>query len=855
MRKTAYFTICSANYLAYALVLARSLNEAVPGTKLHLFLADRLPAAVAVPGENIDLIPIESLGIDGLIDMALRYSVLEFNTAVKPDCFLHLLERQGFDSAVYLDPDTLIVDRLRHVEEALEAGASCIMTPHITAGLDDGKTPSEDAYLVCGVFNLGFAAFSDSAESLSFLRWWAGKTRRDCVVATDRGIFTDQSYCSLAPCFIDRFVSLRNPAYNLAYWNLKQRKVVPKGVGLLVDGEPLRFVHFSGIVPDSPTIFSKHQDRYLRSTIGALRPLTDDYVARLKRSDAYPGGYYSALPYAFGRLSNGDAITDSMRRAYRNFAGELSGENPFELDRQAFLKPDRRFPIYGETHISRVYAAVWESRSDLQRHFDITTLVGQLHFLAWAEDALTREMGFSHDYVVCLSAAQRERLERVASDTEPQQRMVDTLTERALTSSSFMLRNWLRRQLMGKVRLRDYWLRRLYPASTKALSLPASSMQAPALHDSPIKGLEVFGYLRTETGVGQVARGMVAALQAEGIPFNATALKSPSVFANDVDFPDVVGASARDRVLICANADSVPEIVEDLKPEKLKGRYRIGHWTWELPVFPAAWSGAFERLDEIWTPSRFVARAVRLATRKPVRVVPYVVEPGEADKHDARRALHLPEDVFIFMTAFDLNSFPARKNPLAAVAAFRDAFPDPKDRSIHLVVKFHGRIDSAETRACLYEASSADPRISLIDAVYAPQDMVRLRWACDAFVSLHRSEGFGLNIGEAMAAGKLVIATDFSGNRDFLNETNGLPIPYRMRAVEAGEYPFGEGQWWAEPEHEAAVEAIRWAPTHGEAAARLGAQARQDLADGHAPGAVGRIIREALAGRSAIAID
>lgn len=855
MRKTAYFTICSANYLAYALVLARSLSEAVPGTKLHLFLADCLPAEVAVPDETIDLIQIESLGVDGLLDMAFRYSILEFNTAIKPYCFLHLLERKGFDSAIYVDPDILIVDRLRHVEEALEAGASCILTPHITAGLDDGKVPSEDAYLVCGVFNLGFAAFSDSAESLSFLRWWAGKTRHDCLVAVDRGIFTDQSYCNLAPCFVDRFVSLRNSAYNLAYWNLKQRNVVQKDAGLYVDGEPLRFVHFSGIVPDSPTIFSKHQDRYLRSTIGELRPLTDDYVARLKRSDAFAGGRYSALPYAFGRLQNGDAITDSMRRVYRTFADELSGGNPFELDRQAFLKLDRRFPIYGETHISRVYAAAWESRSDLQRHFDITTLAGQLHFLAWAEDALTREMGFSRDYVVCLSPTQRERLEQVASDAEPQQRLVDTLTERALTSSSFMLRNWLRRQFMGKARLRDYWRRRLYPASTQASTLRNSSKQPPALHDSPTKGLEVFGYLRTETGIGQVARGMVAALRAEGIPFNATALKSPSAFANDIDFPDVVGTSARNKVLICANADNVTEIVEELKPAKLKGRYRIGHWTWELPVFPAAWSAAFETLDEIWTPSRFVARAVRLATRKPVRIVPYVVEPCDADGHDARRALRLPQDACIFLTTFDLNSFPARKNPLATVAAFRDAFPDPEDHSVRLVVKFHGRIDRGQTRARLYEAASADPRISLIDGVYTPQDMVRLRWACDAFVSLHRSEGFGLNIGEAMAAGKLAIATDFSGNRDFLNAANGVPIPYRMRAVAAGEYPFGDGQWWAEPEHEAAVEAMRWAAAHGEAAARLGAQARQDLVQGNAPGAVGRIIREALAGRSAIAID
>src|SRR6185312_10725437 len=133
------------------------------------------------------------------------------------------------------------------------------------------------------------------------------------------------------------------------------------------------------------------------------------------------------------------------------------------------------------------------------------------------------------------------------------------------------------------------------------------------------------------------------------------------------------------------------------------------------------------------------------------------------DTCTARRELGLPADDFIFLATFDVNSFSARKNPLGAIRAFRDAFPD-RNSQAKLLVKFHGKSRGADIRAELANLCSGDDRITLIDGVYTPKKMSNLRAACDVFVSLHRSEGFGLNIGEAMATGKLVISTDFSGS-------------------------------------------------------------------------------------------
>jgi glycosyltransferase involved in cell wall biosynthesis len=295
-----------------------------------------------------------------------------------------------------------------------------------------------------------------------------------------------------------------------------------------------------------------------------------------------------------------------------------------------------------------------------------------------------------------------------------------------------------------------------------------------------------------------------------------------------------------DRILTCLNADTTAQIDAFVPRAARAGRHRFGMWVWELPVFPAIWAGALAEVDEIWAPSRFVADAVAGATAKPVRVVPYPVAPEAAETRAARLALGLAQDAFIFLTAFDFNSFTARKNPQAAILAFRDAFPDAGDRSVRLIVKCHGTQGREVHSRLIADLIARDPRIQLIDEVYPSARMNLLQAACDAFVSLHRSEGFGLNIARCMAHGKPVVATDFGGNTDFMTTENAVPIEYRMRAVARDEYPGGAGQWWADPLHEAAVEAMRRLRERPALQAELGARARRDVRSAFSHEAVGR---------------
>jgi glycosyltransferase involved in cell wall biosynthesis len=166
-----------------------------------------------------------------------------------------------------------------------------------------------------------------------------------------------------------------------------------------------------------------------------------------------------------------------------------------------------------------------------------------------------------------------------------------------------------------------------------------------------------------------------------------------------------------------------------------------------------------------------------------------------------------------------------------------------------LVVKLHGKANRTPSLVEALHDCGSSPGIRVIDETLSEAQMRDLQAACDCFVSLHRSEGFGLNIAECMAAGRLVIATDFSGNTDFANAANSRPIPYSMRAVAPGEYLNGRGQWWAEPVHEAAVESMRWAVQHPSLAATLTARAKQDMAAGYSFEVVGRKAMAAIGSR------
>jgi glycosyltransferase involved in cell wall biosynthesis len=343
----------------------------------------------------------------------------------------------------------------------------------------------------------------------------------------------------------------------------------------------------------------------------------------------------------------------------------------------------------------------------------------------------------------------------------------------------------------------------------------------------------------------QAARRLAGAIRAAGIPLTVHNI-SLEQFESKIDFDAQEQlVSLHDTVLLHFNADTFLDLFDRFPLDALFRRRRIGHWVWELPVFPVHWAPALAKVHEVWAPSRFVAETVASATNKTVRVIPYCIPTMDLSKSKARDVLDLPRDAFIFLTIFDLNSFVRRKNPLGAIRVFIDAVPNDGDSSPILVIKCHGHGHRDEEFAKIGELCSRNKRLLLIDRVFSEEEMTFLQAGCDCLISLHRAEGFGLNIAECMGAGKLVIVTNFSGNTDFTHPENSVLVPYKMAEVGWQAYIHGAGQWWAEPDHDAAVSAIQQAYSSRSNIQHLASRARADIAQRYSLNAIGSLVKAA----------
>ena len=263
------------------------------------------------------------------------------------------------------------------------------------------------------------------------------------------------------------------------------------------------------------------------------------------------------------------------------------------------------------------------------------------------------------------------------------------------------------------------------------------------------------------------------------------------------------------------------------------GRYRIGYWAWELPDLPEDWAAVIPLFHEIWAPSAFVADAIR--RRAPaavmVRVVPHPLPDMSGAVAVADKArFGMPSTGIAFLSMYDTRSSAARKNPAGAIRAFQLAFR-PDDAGVSLLVKVNA---PDETTACMEELDgmiAGWPNIRLFHDTLTDAGADQLIASSDAFISLHRSEGFGLSIAQAMAAGRPVITTAWSGNVDFTGE-GAMLVPCTLVPVRdpTGRYDIS-GQVWAEPDLAHAANHLRELARAPGLAATLGSAARATVAD------------------------
>ncbi len=363
-------------------------------------------------------------------------------------------------------------------------------------------------------------------------------------------------------------------------------------------------------------------------------------------------------------------------------------------------------------------------------------------------------------------------------------------------------------------------------------------------------GLNLVGYFRADLGIGESVRCAARAAEAAGLPHALVDLRLPCKNPmTDATFADRLRPDNPYPVnVVHVDAPGMRDLEHHHGAAFLRGKHTVGYWAWELPEFPDAWVGYADHCQEVWTPSDFVTRAVAEKLPVPVLTMPHAIA-FDPPAGDLRGRFGLPRDRFLFLFLYDLNSYSARKNPGAVLEAFRRS--GLAGREAALVVKVHNVAGNEGDYARLLEEAAALPGTTVLDRTLPRADVYALEAACDCFVSLHRSEGFGLAVAESMYLGKPVISTDWSATAEYVTAANGLPVRCRTVTLDRHHGPYAKGQVWADPDLDHAAAQMRRVATDPALAGALGAAAAATIRERFSPAAVGARYRrrlEAIAG-------
>ena len=335
----AIFTIVAKNYTGLAQVLEASVRRN-SNAEFFIFVADEWKSTEqlqqALPANVLTAKEVLGIGQEEWEQMAFKYNLVEFCTAIKAVCFQYMFGK-GYDQLLYLDPDVYVFNPLQPVFDQLKE-SSIVVTPHIL----NVQTPFNGNYndylfLLNGTFNLGFLGLKRSATTDQFLTWWHHRLKEYSFFDNDRGTATDQKWMNLLPALFapDDFVISRHRGMNVAPWNFHERKIVVEDEVFYVKDrdndssskQPLLFVHFSGYdysqagdgqLVHKTTKMTDHDD---------LQPVFEAYDDALANSQFKK---YSVLAYSYNMFENGVGIISLHRRMYRRLLEEnMAFDHPF----------------------------------------------------------------------------------------------------------------------------------------------------------------------------------------------------------------------------------------------------------------------------------------------------------------------------------------------------------------------------------------------------------------------------------------------------------------------------------------------------------------------------------------------
>ncbi|MBD2432647.1 MULTISPECIES: glycosyltransferase [Fischerella] len=357
-------------------------------------------------------------------------------------------------------------------------------------------------------------------------------------------------------------------------------------------------------------------------------------------------------------------------------------------------------------------------------------------------------------------------------------------------------------------------------------------------------GVNISGYVNSEFGLGEGVRGTIRAIEAVGIPFVINNCTFNTMHRKmDSSYTDFSDKNPYPINIIQVNVDMINTFISSASPEYFKNKYNVGFWAWELPEFPKEWLSAFNLFDEIWTPSAYCVDAIAPVSPIPVLKVMHSISlPQPAI---TKQSLGLADNKLIFLFIFDFCSVFERKNPLAVIQAFQQAF-GKVNQNVQLVIKFSNSKYFPNQLKQLKTLVEDFKNIKIIDDYLLKDELNALIYHCDCYVSLHRSEGFGLTMAEAMYYGKPVIATAYSANLEFMNINNSFLVKYSLVTLTEDYGPYKKGNFWAEPDIDHAAYLMQHVFNNYADAKQVGKKASEHIKSVLSPKVIGEKIKNRL---------
>ena len=864
MTEPTICTIFTKNKLAHVRTLAQSFFAQHPNGHMVALLVDESDGYFDPAAEPFEIVAADAINISGFGAMTMRYAQQELCAAVKPYFLAYLLQERGYARICYFDPEMTIHGTLDNLFQLLETKLM-VLTPYLLDPIPaDRFQPDEKAILQWGSFNLGFLGLAQHAECERVLSWWQQQTARHCLIDPTQGLYLDQRWMNLAPTLFADVQIQRDPGCGVGHWNLGQRYIRQSDAGYTANGAPLIFFHHYGFMVDNVEGIAYHQNRYTLSDWPQLRVLIEHYRERLLAN-----GYRTVTtwPYSYAYFDNGVAIPDVLRQIWRHTkVHEVNWPEPRQTDDgNAFLhwlnEPDDVFTLHlgehigiaatadGQPRLTNLAMAVYRLRPDCQERFPNPIARDRTAFARWFVDEAAPELELDPYFVEPLSTPlvrstaspvrrtlQRlnDRIESWVYDIYRQGVWMDQMHEKSgglLTKGP--LGNFLERAVTRKLSQKNYG----------APSPAATAARTPIIRVSAPFGVNVAGFLRESDALGIHARDILAALHQQGVPVAYVNVPGHPDHEQDYALLQEIprGAPYAINLLYTAATQLYPHDL--LGDQFFADHYNIGFLWGDSGRFPQAWQHACSRYHELWVGSQFVKAMLMPISTQPIQWMPLAIPPMEPGSH-SRADLKLPADKQVFLFVFDPLSAIERKNPQAVIEAYRAAFaPHFDDTCLVLKAKHLERFPTV--MAELQQALDAVGGL-LINRTMPRAELVSLFHTCDAYVSLHRAEGYGATLAEAMLLGKPVIATGYSGNMDFMTPENSYPIAYALKELAQDVGILGKGSRWAEADIADAARAMRCVVANPIEAQRKGQMAQQYIQANYSPEAVAKAMLKRL---------